>query len=217
MVAGSNPVTHPICTRFANPRPSDPQEGLAEREEKRSDGGTMELTPSEMLEYVRYVQRYEKIKPRTYWCEFPFYTVINDARQKYCLGYRPEDLSHIDIIEQKAWNKHQSHLTRLEQFPLDKAEYYLRLKESHGVNSVRGLSGITGENWSYIAKILKTLALPESIKDFLKCRKNDHAIIKFFHLRTLLDIVRQGEERLQLARFKEFLDNFQEDDLLGSV
>ena len=170
-----------------------------------------------MLEYVRYVQRHEKIRPRTYWCEFPYYTVITGARQKYCLGYRPEDLAHIDTIEQKIWKKHQAHLNRLEQFPLEKAEYYLRLKEAHGINSVRGLSRITGEDWSYIAKILKTLALPQSIKDFLKIRKDDHAVIRFFHLRVLLDIARQGEERLQLARFKEFLDKFQESDLLGSI
>ena len=82
--------------------------------------------------------------------EFPYYTVIIDARQKYCLGYRPEDLAHIDTIEQKVWKKHEAHLNRLEQFPLEKAEYYLRLKEAHGVSSVRGLSTISGEDWSYI-------------------------------------------------------------------
>lgn len=170
-----------------------------------------------MLQYVRYIQRYVTVRPRTYWCEFPFYTVINDARQKYCLGYRPEDLSHIDIIEQKAWKKHQTHLNRLEQFPLDKAEYYLRLKEAHGVNSVRGLSGITGENWSYIARVLKTLTLPELVKNFLENNKNNPDIIKFFHLRRLLDIARQSEERLQLARFQELLEDFHEGESLDII
>jgi len=79
----------------------------------------------------------------------------------------------------------------------------LRLKEAYGIHTVRGLSEITGEDWSYIAKILKTLSLSEPIKDFMRNNKNDPAIIKFFHLRRLLDIVRQGEERLQLTRFRE--------------
>jgi hypothetical protein len=174
-----------------------------------------EFTPSEMLAYVRYIERYSKIRPRTFWCEFPFYTVITAARQKYCLGYRPEDLAHLETIEQKAWKKHQAHLIRLEQFPLEKAEYYLRLKEAHGINSVRGLSRITGEDWSYIARILKTLDLPESVKNFLKSNKKNSTVIKFFHLRRLLDILRQGEERLQLARFQEFMVDFQESSVMG--
>ncbi|MCD4779535.1 MAG: RHS repeat-associated core domain-containing protein [Candidatus Omnitrophica bacterium] len=33
---------------------------------------------------------------------------------------------------------------------------------------VRGLSKITGEDWSYISKLLRTLKLPEQVKEFLK-------------------------------------------------
>lgn len=125
---------------------------------------------------------------------------------------RPEGLSHIDTIKQKAWNKHQAHLNRLEQFPLDKAEYYLRMKKVHGVSSIRGLAGILGEDASNIVKVLKTLDLPEQIKDFLKSNKNDPATLKFFHLRKLVDIVRQGEERLQLSRFNELMEEFERRD-----
>ncbi len=160
---------------------------------------------AEMFEYIRYVQRYEKIQPRTYWTEFPFYIIIKSRRQKFCMGYRPEDLTHIETIEQKVWKKHQSHLNRLEYFPLDKAEYYLRLKEAHGINTVRGLSKITGEDWSYIAKLLRILSLPKPIKKFLRNNKEDPVIVKLFPLRKLLDIIRQGEERMQLARFGELL------------
>lgn len=167
---------------------------------------TIEFSSPEMLEYICYIQQYASVKPRTYWCEFPFYTVIGNFKQHFCLGYRPEDLSHIETIEQKAWEKHLSHLKRLERFPLDKAEYYLRLKESHGMNSVRGLSKITGEDWSYIARILRTLDLPDAVKDFLKSNKDNPAIIQFFHLRRLLDIVRQGEERLQIVKFRELME-----------
>jgi len=166
--------------------------------------------PSEMINFTKYLQKYADIQPRTYWWEFPFYKIIKSARQKFCLGERPEDLGHIARIERRAWEKHLAHLNRLERFPLDKAEYYLRLKESHGVNSVRRLARITGEDWSYIAKILRTLDLPESIKDFLRSNKSDPAILQFFHLRKLLDIVRQGEERLQFARFRELMEEFEE-------
>ena len=158
-----------------------------------------------MLEYLSYVQRYSRVCPRTYWCEFPFYTVINGSKQHFRLGCRPEDLAQIETIEQKTWKKHLAHLNRLESFPLDKAEYYLRLKEAHGVSSVRGLSKITGEDWSYIAKVLRTLDLSTPVKEFLQSNKENQTIIRFFHIKRLLDIVRQGEERLQLTRFRQYL------------
>ena len=163
-----------------------------------------------MLEYIRYIRQYSSISPRTYWCEFPYYTVINKAKQHFRLGSRPQDLSDIETIEQKAWEKHQSYLNRLERFPLDKAEYYLRLKEVHGVRSVRGLARITGEDWSCVARILRIPELPDTIKDFLKSNKEVALIVKLFSLRKLLDIIRQGEERLQMARFSEFLSEGRE-------
>ncbi len=180
-----------------------------------SEGGNA-FNTSEMANFTRYLQKYADIQPRTYWWEFPFYTIIKSFRQKLCLGNRPEDLDHITTIEKRTWEKHLAHLNRLERFPLDKAEYYLRLKESQGVNSIRGLAKITGEDWSYIAKIIRTLDLPESIKDFLRSNK-DPDILQFFHLRKLLDIVRQGEERLQLVRFRELMTEFKEKDIFVSI
>lgn len=188
-VAGSNPVTHPSCYPHANRSNSVPHshEGFS------------------LSEYLRYVQRYAHIRPRTYWSEYHFYQVIDGARQHYCLGHRPEDLADLETIEKKALRKHEVHLQRLENFPLDKAEYYLRLKELHGA-TIRGLARITGEDWSYIAKVLRTLELPDCIKDFLKQNRSEQNLVRFFHLRRLMDIVRQGEERLQVAKFREMLE-----------
>ncbi|MFH1847471.1 MAG: hypothetical protein ABH869_07975, partial [Candidatus Omnitrophota bacterium] len=165
---GSNPTAHPIYYPHANQRSLEPRsfEGI-----ELSDGKAIE--PSEMFEYIRHINRYALVKPRTYWYEFPFFIIINDARQKFCLGNRPEDLAYIDTITQRALNKHQTYLDRLERFPLDKAEYYLRLKEVRGINTVRGLSEVTGEDWSCIARILRTLNLPEPVKNFLRSNKND--------------------------------------------
>jgi hypothetical protein len=80
------------------------------------------------------------------------------------------------------------------------------LIELSPVNTVRELSKITGENWLYIAKIFRILTLPEPIKDFLRNNKNYPSIVKLFNLRRLRDIVRQGEERLQLGRFRELVE-----------
>ena len=114
-------------------------------------------------------------------------------------------MSHVATIEQKAWKKHQAHLNRLERFPLEKSEYYQRLKEAHDIKSGRALAAITGEDWSYIARVLKALALAEPIKDYLRTHKDDPSVVKFFHLRRLLEIVQHGEERLQLGCFREMI------------
>ena len=172
----------------------------------------IEFTPSEMLEFIRYLQRNSSVMPRVYACEFPFFIVIENFKRKFCLGIRPEDLANIDTIDKRVWKRHSYYLNRLAQFPLDKAEYYQRLKEPHAVNTVRGLSQITGEDWSYIAKIFRILTIPELIKDFLQNNKSNPSIVKFFNLRRLLDIVRQGEEQLQLARFGESMEYFQKGD-----
>lgn len=175
-----------------------------------SEGESIEFSPLEMIAYIEYVQRYTKVQPRTYWTEFPFYIIINSHKQQFCMGYRPEDLAHIDRIEQKSLKKHHSYLNRLERFSLDEAEYYVRLKETHAVNTVRGLSKITGEDWSYIARILRVMDLASPIKKFLQSNKENHEIMRSFHLRKLLDIVRQGEEKLQLTRFRELLEQSEE-------
>jgi len=177
---------------------------------KLTGGETIEFSPPEMLEFIKKIQKYATFPPRTYWCEFPFYIIIHNFKQQYCLGYRPEDLSYIETIRKRTWNSHKAHIKRLEQFPLEKAECYVRLKKSHGITTVRGLSAITGEDWSCIARVLRILELPDQIKDFLKSNKNDPDILKFFSLRKLIDIVRQNEEKLQVARFRELMGEFEE-------
>ena len=159
-----------------------------------------------MLAYIRSLRKHSAVHPRTYWVEFPFYFVLGNHRKQFCFGYRPEDLDYIDTINKKALKKHQVYLNRLDRFPLDKAEFYLRLKEAHGVNTVRDLSRITGKDWSYIAKVIRLLDLPEQIKDFLRNNKSDPSLVKLFSLKRLLNIVQQGEEYLQMARFREIME-----------
>lgn len=203
VVGGSNPLTHPSNYPRANRGSSEPQthEGFS-----FFGGEALEFSPQEMVEFIKYLKSCSSIWPRTYFCKFSFFISITNFKRKICFGTRPEDLADMGILQQKAWERHQAHLNRLTRFPLDKAEYYQRLKEYHAVNTVRGLSKITGEDWSYIAKILRILALPEPIKDFLRNNKNYPDIVKFFTLRRLLNIVRQGEERLQLSYFRQLVE-----------
>jgi len=149
---------------------NDSYEGFSLPEEEK-----IEFSHQEMLAYIQYVLKYSKVQPRTYWTEFPFYIIINSHKQQFRMGTRPEDLACIDRIVQKSLKRHHAYLSRLERFPLDKAEYYLRLKETHAVNTVRGLSKITGEDWSYIARILRVTALASPIKKFLQSNKENPA------------------------------------------
>ena len=142
---------------------------------------------------------------RIFHYEQPFYNIFKQRRQQFCFGERPEALLDVQTINQRILEKHQTYLKRLENFPLKKAEYYRNLQESKGVKSVRALSEITGEDWSYIARVLKVLELPESIQKFLK-ENQQSEIVKHFNLRRLLEIVRLGDESSQLAKFRELFD-----------
>ena len=138
-----------------------------------------------------------------------FYSIFNNRRQQIVFGERPEDLSDVQSIDKRIWEKHQTYLKRIENFPLKKAAYYRNLRETTGVKSVRALSEITGEDWSYIARVLKTLDLPISIQEFLTANQPPE-IVKFFNLRRLLEITRFGTENDKLVQFKELCSQFQE-------
>ena len=135
----------------------------------------------------------------------PIYSIFEQRRQQFVFGERPEALSDCGIPAQRDMERYRTYLTRLENFPLKKAEYYRDLQESTGIQSVRGLSEITGEDWSSVARVLRTLELPMPIRDYLQSRR-DPAIVKTFHLRRLLELVRLQTEGLQFARFREMLD-----------
>ena len=123
----------------------------------------------------------------------------------FVFGERPEGLVQAGTIDQRILEKHQTYLRRLENFPLKKAVYYRQLQDSTGIKSVRGLSEITGEDWSYIARVLKTLELPATIRDFLNAHREATAL-KYFNLRRMLEIVRTGNADHPYARFREALE-----------
>ncbi|PIW64118.1 MAG: hypothetical protein COW12_07480, partial [Candidatus Omnitrophica bacterium CG12_big_fil_rev_8_21_14_0_65_45_16] len=127
--------------------------------------------------------------PRTFIYKQTFYSIFQQGKKRILAGERPAEFADAETIDQKILTKHRAYLARLESFPLKKAAYYQRLKESTSLHSVRALSEITGEDWSYIAKLLKILKLLEPIKRFLLENQNP-AVVKHFHLRRLLEIVR---------------------------
>lgn len=145
---------------------------------------------------------------RTFEYSRPFYSIYGKRRQHFVFGERPEELAGVETIDQKVLEKHRVHLVQLENYPLKKAAYYRQLQESTGIKSVRGLAEIKGEDWSSIAKVLRTLELSGKIKDFLS--KNPFPeFVKHFHLRRLLELVRLGDGNAQLARFREIIEQIQ--------
>ena len=134
----------------------------------------------------------------------PFYTIIRKCLKNVVFGERPKEFEGVETINQQVLDKRRVYLERLENFPLKKAEYYKELQVTIGIKTVRELAEITGEDWSYIAKILRTLELPVAIQDYLK-NHQEPEIVKHFHLKCLLEIVRLESEELQLARFGEML------------
>ena len=140
------------------------------------------------------------------------YSIFERRRQQFVFGERPEALGDSGIPDQRDMESYRTYLKRLENFPLKKAEYYRELQESTGIKSVRGLSELTGEDWSSITRVLRILELPAPIRDYLKSHP-DPAIVKTFHLCRLLELVRLGTEGLQFARFREMLDEINPDAL----
>ena len=148
----------------------------------------------------------QQFESRIFQYSQPFYSKYQHRRQQFVFGERPKDLESVEAVNQRVWEKHRNYLKRLENFPLKKAEFYRNLQQSAGVKSVRGLSEITGEDWSYIARILKTLELPESIQNYLK-ESQDAEIVKHFNLRCLLELARLGDEEVQFDRFRQILED----------
>ena len=141
---------------------------------------------------------------RVFVYEQAFYSIFQQRRQQIVFGERPEDLAQAGTIDQRILEKHQTYLRRLENFPLKKAAYYRQIQDSTGIKSVRAIAEITGEDWSHIARVLKTLELPAPIQDFLNTHR-EPATLKHFHLRRLLEIIRAGNADHQYAQFREAL------------
>ncbi len=202
VVAGSNPVSHPRCNPQTNRRQAEPQ---------ASGGFSLPASPApripaaEMRRYIRRARKLSRVRPRTFWFEYSYYTVTIGDEQRFHFGVRPQDLAHLESIRKREWERHQAYLERLEQFPLDKADYYVRMRENYAINTVRGLGQLTGEDWSKIAKLLRILDLPDAIKDYLRNHKDEPEIVEFFTLNRLLDIVRSGNEREQLYQFRKMM------------
>ncbi len=137
-----------------------------------------------MVNFTKYLQKYADIQPRTYWWEFSFYTIITSARQKFCLGNRPEDLDKIATIEQRTWEKHLAHLNRLERFPLDKAENASVCRLNRVIKKT-----LEGTNWrlmsegvnyglGYLSGRLKGYEQEEDLLQLVKKNKEQSALAK---------------------------------------
>lgn len=101
------------------------------------------------------------------------------------LGEKPEALGD-GKIDDRAWKGYQAYLSRIR--PVDRADFYQRLRERHGCTTVRALAQITGEDWSRVARVLKLLELPAPILDYLRTHDSPQLATQFSErsLRKLL-------------------------------
>ena len=140
---------------------------------------------------------------RTFIFSRPFYSIFQHRRLNNLFGNRPKHLAEIGTIDQKIWEKYQTYLKRLESHPLKKAEYYYPKtfkRCEHGKGTVRNDRGRLVLYSQDPADIGASPRDPEfSRGEFLP------RLLKNFHLRRLLEITRMGDERDQLAKFREIL------------
>jgi len=126
------------------------------------------------------------------------------GKRVFTLEARPKGLISDATPTQSHLKKHQVYENRLANHPIKKAEYFQRLMESTGASSIRQLADMTGEDWSYIARLLKVLKLPEEIRDYLAFQ-DDPQTVGYFNLRRLLEISAIGEKKAQLQLFRDML------------
>lgn len=68
---------------------------------------------SSICSKVLVLTRDERFKSRIFTYSQAFYSIFQHRRQRIVFGERPEDLAEAGTIDQRIWEKHQTHLRRL--------------------------------------------------------------------------------------------------------
>ncbi len=63
-----------------------------------------------MRRYIRRARKLSRVRPRTFWFEYSYYTVTIGDVQRFHFGIRPQDLAHLESIRQREWERHQAYL-----------------------------------------------------------------------------------------------------------
>jgi hypothetical protein len=131
----------------------------------------------------------------------PFYRRYEHRQAVFELGEKPEVFGEGSITE-RAWHNYQVYLNRVR--PVTRAEFYKRLLERHGCQSIRALSRITGEDHSRIARVLKVLELPEPILDYLR-NHDSPAVVGYFTEHRLRELIALRDPAKAWDRFQTML------------
>lgn len=131
----------------------------------------------------------------------PFYRRYEHRQAVFELGEKPEVFGDGSITE-RTWHNYQSYLNRAR--PVARAEFYKRLLDRHGCNSIRALSRITGEDHSRIARVLKVLELPEPILDYLRTHDTP-AVVGYFTEHRLRELIALRDPANAWDRFQAML------------
>jgi hypothetical protein len=124
-----------------------------------------------------------------------------DRNKTLELTPKPQELPE-GSVDQRSWHQYQAYLSRIR--PIARADFYRRLMESRGLKSIRALAGLTGEDWSRIAKVLKLLELPEPILAFLRAHDSPE-IAATFTERQLRELLALKDHRRIWNRFQSTL------------
>lgn len=139
---------------------------------------------------------------RTLPVQSPFFSRYQNARRVVELQPKPVALGS-KAVDQLSWRQYQSYLARVR--PVARADFYKRLRERQGCQSIRALARTTGEDWSRVAKVLKLLELPAPVLEYLRTHDDPH-VVRFFSERRLRDLLRHRDARRIWQEFQVLLE-----------
>ncbi|MFC1587257.1 hypothetical protein ACFL54_03010 [Planctomycetota bacterium] len=85
-----------------------------------------------------------------------------------------------------------------------------------GIKSMLALASVTGENRTYIQRVMKCLELPEPILDYLK-KNTIPAILKYFTTPLFYELASIKDKKQQYRRFQKMLADAKEKAVIWNI
>ena len=204
---GHHPEDHALGSRRQGGSPGEAWQSESLFRQRLSDGVPSDSRGEPFHAALEYLQAADQVGPasdpvyRTLSVQSPFFTRY-EARQAILeLGARPDSL-RAATVDQRAWKGYQAYLSRIR--PVDRADFYERLKEREGCKSLRALARITGEDWSRVARALKVLELPSPVLDYLRTHDSQQ-LSGYFSERRLRQLLALKDPKKIWTRFQGML------------
>jgi len=145
---------------------------------------------------ARTLKFYQTLRTST-----PFF-LRHERRAKVMeLDPKPDALTG-ETVDGRAWKGYQAYLVRIR--PWARADFYKRLMERQGCQSVRALAQVTGEDWSRVARVLKILELPAPVLEYLRSHDSPE-LVNCFTERQLRGLLELRDDRMIWERFQQLV------------